>query len=330
MRKSVPLSAALILVAALSAMAAEEPAKGTFVDVKSAGPDYLVQGEYLGQAAIQNENRPMAAQVVATGSGSFYALIMQGGLPGAGWDGKAPVILKGNTDQAVTTLKGSAQPAYSATIRDGTMSLKTDKGEMFELKRTERKSPTLGAKAPAGGIVLFDGKSVDAWSGGHLALGDALAAGTKSQESYKNFTLHLEFMTPFQPAATGEGRGNSGVYLQDRYEIQVLDSFAVQKMWTGVCGAIYSQKLPDVSMCLPPLTWQTFDFEFEMAKFDEQGQKTHNAIVTLRHNGVLVHDKAEIKASTGGGKREGPSGGPFQLQGHGNPVFFRNIWVVEK
>ena len=83
-------------------------------------------------------------------------------------------------------------------------------------------------------------------------------------------------------------------------------------------------------MCFPPLVWQTYDIDFEAAKFDAEGKKTKNAIATVRHNGVLIHDKLEINGPTGGGKPESAMGGPLQLQDHGNPVFFRNVWVVEK
>jgi len=321
---------AVVLLSGLLAHAGEAPIP-TFVDVESAGPDYQVQGEYIGYRLAGGVRTIIAAQVVATGNGSFYALVQNGGLPGAGWDGQPPAVVKGATQDGVTTLRGSGAAGYTLTIRDGVMTGRSPQGDELELKRVERRSPTLGAKPPPGAVVLFDGTSAEEWIGGHIELGNALAAGTRSRRSFRNFTAHIEFMTPFVPTATGEARGNSGVYLQDRYEIQIVDSFAAERMWMGTCGAIYGQKLPDVNMCLPPLVWQTFDFEFETAQFDEQtGQKIRNAIVTVRHNGVVIHNRVEIKDRTGGGRREGPSGGPLQLQGHGNPVFFRNIWVVEK
>jgi hypothetical protein len=85
-----------------------------------------------------------------------------------------------------------------------------------------------------------------------------------------------------------------------------------------------------VNMCFPPLTWQTYDIDFEAAKFDGAGKKTKNAIITVKHNGVTIHDKVEINGETGGGKPETSAPGPIQLQGHGNPVFYQNIWVIEK
>jgi hypothetical protein len=197
------------------------------------------------------------------------------------------------------------------------------------MRKTTRQSPTLGAKPPPGAVVLFDGVNTDAWEGGHMDNRNLLAAGTKSKQSFKDCTLHLEFLLPFKPLGRGQGRGNSGVYLQDRYEIQVLDSFGLNGE-NNECGGLYSKARPLVNMCFPPLTWQTYDADFVAAKFDASGKKIKNAVLTMKHNGVVIHDKLEVPDRTGGGKPEGPDGGPIQLQGHGNPVFYRNIWVLEK
>ena len=198
------------------------------------------------------------------------------------------------------------------------------------LKRVERKSPTLGAKPPAGAIVLFDGASVDKWNGGRLIDGGLLAAGCTSKDSFRDFQLHIEFQTPFMPAARGQGRGNSGVYLQNRYELQVLDSFGLEGK-DNECGGFYSIKAPAVNMCYPPLAWQTYDIDFTAARFDDAGKKTQNAVVSARHNGVPIYESFELPNLTPGGvPQEAPGVGPFQLQDHGNPVRYRNIWIVEK
>jgi len=109
----------------------------------------------------------------------------------------------------------------------------------------------------------------------------------------------------------------------------VLDSFGL-KGENNECGGIYTKGKPSENLCFPPLVWQTYDIDFQAAKFDEDGKKTKKAVITVKHNGVLIHDKFEINGPTGGGKAENASPGPIQLQDHGNAVFFRNIWIVEK
>ena len=215
-------------------------------------------------------------------------------------------------------------------VADGKFAVTAGHHKIGELSRVERKSPTLGAKPPAGATVLFDGTSADSWNGGRVTEDGLLMAGCTSKPSFRDFSLHLEFQTPFMPAARGQGRGNSGVYLQNRYELQVLDSFGLEGL-DNECGGFYSIKAPAVNMCYPPLAWQTYDIDFTAARFDDAGKKTKNAVVSARHNGVPIHDNFELpKLTPGGLPQESPGEGPFQLQDHGNPVRYRNIWVVEK
>ena len=141
--------------------------------------------------------------------------------------------------------------------------------------------------------------------------------------------MHIEFFLPFKPLGRGQDRANSGVYMQDRYEVQVLDSFGL-KGENNECGGIYSKTKPNVNMCFPPLVWQTYDIDFTAAKYDGLGKKTKNAVITVKHNGVLIHENVEIAGPTGGGKKEDPTGGAIQLQGHGNPVYYQNVWLVTK
>jgi hypothetical protein len=141
--------------------------------------------------------------------------------------------------------------------------------------------------------------------------------------------MHLEFRTPYMPRARGQGRGNSGVYIQERYEVQVLDSFGLDGA-DNECGSLYKQRAPILNMSFPPLSWQTYDVDFTAPHFDATGKKTRNAHITVRHNGVIVQNDVEITSKTGAGAAEGPNPRPIKLQDHGNPVHFRNIWIVEK
>jgi len=147
---------------------------------------------------------------------------------------------------------------------------------------------------------------------------------------FGSFTIHIEFRAPFQPWARGQGRGNSGFYAQGRYETQMLDSFGLSGEWNE-CGGVYQIAKPSVNMCYPPLSWQTYDIEFVQAVYDEDGNKTENAKFTVLHNGVNIHDDVELThATTASPMKEGPEPGPVFLQNHGNPVRYRNIWVVPK
>jgi hypothetical protein len=288
-----------------------------FTDPADAPIDYKIQGEYVG------ENNKLAAQVVARGNGKFDVYILQGGLPGAGWDPKAKKVkleAKLDADNGIATFMGGGYNKGSQIdAAKKTLVLATDDPIFIELKRVERKSPTLDAKPPEDAIVLFDGKNADAWSEKKMA-GDLLGVPNTSKRKFTDFKLHLEFRTPFQPSAGGQGRGNSGVYLQNRYEIQVLDSFGL-KGENNECGAIYSVRAPTVNMCLPPLVWQTYDVEYRTGKVDPDTKKQSGPFVTVIHNGVKVHDHFDLKGSG--------AAGPIHLQNHGDPVVYRNVWVVE-
>ena len=311
--------ASLLLCA--SAFAADFNQPGTFLDPASAGPDYADQGEY--------SNDWGGAQVIALGDGKFRLVIYKDGLPGAGWDGERNPGLEGKRDGDQIVFPPS-ENGFKHFLSKGVLRTVTPDGTEYRMEKTQRKSPTLGAKPPSKAIVLFDGSNTDAWVNAHVdEKRKLIAAGTKTKQSFTNFTLHCEFLLPFKPAGRGQDRGNSGVYLQDRYEVQVLDSFGL-KGENNECGGFYSQAKPSVNMCFPPLTWQTYDIDFTSAQFDESGKKIKPALATVKHNGVTIHDRYALKDKTGGGKAEGPSGGPIQLQGHGNPVFYRNIWIVER
>ncbi|GAB5404639.1 MAG: DUF1080 domain-containing protein [Aureliella sp.] len=264
-------------------------------------PDFSIQGEYVGLTR--------AMQVIALGDGEFEAVIYQGGLPGAGWDKSPPRRLEVIAEDVA------------------------DLAESNEMKRVERASPTLGKKPPAGAVVLFDGSNASLeqhWRGGKMTKNGLLMQGVTSKVKFQDFTLHLEFRTPFKPTARGQQRGNSGVYYQGRYETQVLDSFGLEGKMNET-GGIYSISDPSLNMCLPPLQWQTYDGEFTAAKFDDSGKKISDARLTVRLNGVVVQQDVLLTHSTTAAPvKEGPEPGPIFLQDHKNPVVFRNIWVMPR
>lgn len=321
---------ALCLLAASPTHAAGP--KGGWTDselAKKEDPDFSIQGEY-GTATAGPEP---GVQVVALSGGKFEAYVLQDGLPGLGWTReKKRTVLSGNTAGGSVTFS-SADSAITAIIKNGSMTL-TQKGEKpITLPRVVRSSPTVGAKAPKGAVVLFDGSSADDWEKGKVVDGLLAATGCLSKKKFKDAIIHIEFRTPYKPAARGQGRGNSGIYYSGRWETQVLDSFGLDgKM--NECGGIYSIAAPRLNMCLPPLTWQTYDVDFTAATFDAAGKRTAWPKITVKLNGVVIHEEQELgKTHTTAAPVSSPiadEGGPIYLQNHGNPVFYRNIWVLPK
>ena len=195
----------------------------------------------------------------------------------------------------------------------------------------------LGAKPPEGAKVLFDGKTLDGWlkrdgspaewpvSDGVFAVGPG-KGDIRTKDAFSSFKLHVEFNVPYMPKATGQGRGNSGVYLGGIYELQVLDSYGL-KPQDNDCGAIYKQVVPKVNACKPPLQWQSYDVTLHAAKV-EGDKVVKKARLTVIQNGLTIIEDAEIGPTPGGaGTKEGEAG-PILLQDHGNDVQYRNLWIV--
>lgn len=203
------------------------------------------------------------------------------------------------------------------------------------------RGPDLPAPAPAGARVLLDGPDLGAWR--HRAgaedpawrpVDDALevVAGTGdlvTREAFGDGLYHVEFRTPAMPEAEGQARGNSGVYLQGRYEVQVLDSHGLAP-GPGDCGALYGKRAPSVNACRPPERWQSYDIEFRAPRFDASGVKSANARASVWHNGMRIHDEVEIDGPTASGSADEAALGPLMLQDHGNPVRYRNVWILPR
>ncbi len=191
---------------------------------------------------------------------------------------------------------------------------------------------------PSDAIVLFDGKNMDAWENGvkwKVEDGIATAAGgtITSKQKFGDCQLHLEFATPAEVKGSGQGRGNSGAYLMSRYEVQILDSYENTTYYDGQCGAIYKEQPPIVNACRKPGEWQSYDIIFTAPRFEEDGSVKTPGYVTVLQNGVLVQNHFELLGATSytepakysrHAEKE-----PLQLQYHGNPIRFRNIWIRE-
>lgn len=291
-------------------------------EIAKKDPDFLVQGEYVGEGNWPGKGKTTcAAQVIAESNHNFRVVVYRGGLPGDGWQrGDDRTTMNGELVDGEVTLRG--KKFASGRIAGGSLFL-SDSGsqEVAKLSRTDRKSATLGAEPPANAIVLFDGTNVDHFPGATLTEMKTLAAGCTVKENRKVKKLHIEFRLSWKPTARGQGRSNSGVYLGGLPEIQVLDSFGLEGA-RNECGAFYGRRLPDVNMCYPPLAWQTYDVEFSDPEVDNDGKPKSKIRATVRHNGVVIHESYETRDKTAPLRR-------LHLQKHGNQVQYRNIWYVE-
>lgn len=199
-------------------------------------------------------------------------------------------------------------------------------------------NPGSATTAPSDAIVLFDGKDLSAFENGDKWLiengyAQVRNGGITSKQAFGDCQLHVEFATPAEVVGESQGRGNSGIYLMGKYEVQILDSYENKTYFDGQCAALYKQQPPMVNACRGPGEWQTYDIIFEAPKFDAEGKVTKPACVTVLHNGVVVHNHFELQ---GGTFWDQPAHYephaeklPLHIQDHGNPMRFRNIWVRE-
>jgi hypothetical protein len=279
------------------------------------------------------------AEVIALGNGAYKAVLHMPGSAPAMWqrieiDGKSAPTASGRVEFVPLATSGPASqpvPEASAVIKDGKLTVL--QGPRCVLHRVEPHSPTEGASPPPGAVVLLPyepGKppSLSEWtnstwkplSDGSMLVGKG---NNKTVRAMGSMKLHLEFRCPLMPTARGQARGNSGVYVQDRYEVQVLDSFGLVSRKDD-CGSIYGVAPPRSNACYPPGSWQTYDITFRAA--EGRGKQPR---ITVVHNGVTIQDDVALPGVTrsAGAAAEG-NDGPLMLQDHGNPVRYRNIWYV--
>ena len=193
---------------------------------------------------------------------------------------------------------------------------------------------------PESAVVLFNGKDLSNWTtrdGGEpswnvaddIITVEPRTGDIMTKETFTDHFLHVEFMCPDMPEATGQGKGNSGVFLQGRYEIQVLDSYGIKVPGKGDCGSIYNQFAPLVNACKPALEWQTYDVIFRAPRLNDAGEMLANVRVTVIQNGLVILNNVQLPGMTGANIDSAVGKpGPLLLQDHGNHLKFRNIWAV--
>jgi len=300
----------------------------------AAGPAVeSVQGLYEGARTDSGGSHKFEARVVALGKGAYKVFIREAGKDGA----VTKVELDGKTEGQAVTFSGTYGNACKASYADGAIKGTCGKDGKVQMKRIERVSPTMGAKPPAGAIVLIDGKNFDevvarpgkdgkpqewkvADDGGVLMA----KGGIRSKRSFGgSFKMHVEFKIPLKPDARSQGRSNSGCFMPNGGEVQVLDSFGMTTYKGGGCGGLYKYKDPDAFDAFslasaPPRQWQTYDIKYTVERKDSK--PVGRPIITVFHNGIKIHDKVQL--------RKNAKAGPLQFQDHHNPVQYRNIWVL--
>jgi Domain of Unknown Function (DUF1080) len=290
--------------------------------------NYNLLGEYVGAVTVsEGKQEPLGLQIRPIGNNKFEALQYAGGLPGQELHKPELLKLVGARSGEFVILSGGPWAIF--VEKDHCMLVSREGNRIGRLERIVRSSPTLGAEPPQDAIVLFDGKNTDQFVTANMTDDGLLMQGADIKPMLNDFNLHVEFQLPYLPAKDGQERGNSGIYLQSRYEMQVLDSFAQEPSFNG-CGSIYRFKSPDLNMCLPPLQWQTYDIVFTAPRWAADGTKIRNATVTSWLNGVKVQDNVSMDSKTGAGKPEEPVLLPTKIQDHRDQVRFRNMWAIDR
>lgn len=297
-------------------------------------PEAEIQGLYEGACKDANSTQKLEARLVACGKETFKVFVRK--VQADGKTAKA-AELDGKIEAGALKFAGKAgEVEWTVAYADAALKGTCGKDCALEMKRVVRESSTLGAKPPAGAIVLLDGKNFDEvlkkplkdgveqeWKrveGGGI---EVPKGGLASKRTFDgSFKFHVEFRNPLMPDARDQGRGNSGVFLPCGQEIQVLDSFGMVSYTGGGCGGLYKYQNPDAFddfslASAPPLQWQTYDIEYRVEKKD--GKPAGKPRLTVLHNGIKIHDNLELKQDARPGN--------VNFQDHGNPVQYRNIWI---
>lgn len=305
----------------------------------------LFMGEYEGTChADRSQKTKATAKVIAEGP-SYYRVVLQAEplVPG---EPTAQFEIYGVRQGASVNLFGRANAAnwHGRIAEDRLVADPGYYGMAIDLKKTTRKSPREGLQPPGDAVVLLPfapGKAPDpsAWQGGKWKPQDDGSlqcdpgkGSILTRQSFGDIKLHVEFWLPLMADSFGQGRANSGVIINNLYEVQVLDSFGLVPS-AGDCGAIYDQTRPRVNASLPPEQWQTYDIVFRAPRMNGNGTVQEKARVTVEFNGVKIQDNVAIEGATAGHEPGKPPAnaatGPLQLQDHGNWVRYRNVWLVE-
>jgi hypothetical protein len=364
-----------LLVSGLGAFSADvldaaglEAAKRLF-DPGTIGIELRLQGEYVGGEGAAK----VGVQVVARGDRMFHALVLQGGLPGEGWDGGRYALLEsGVLEGERVEFRSVGDDGPTATLDLKGLTLKRSGGDLL-LRRVERKSATLGMEPPKGAVVLFGGgrngteafearKDIEGMTAPTM-YGEHMMAGAVTKQRFKDLTLHVEFLTGWEPENIPWRRADAGIYLMSRYEVAIGDSFGFDFDLTGsagpvspklfceklkasrfpvltgarlqgaprVCGSVFTYPSMVPNACLPPLVWQTFDIDFTAPRFGADGKKQSDAVISVRLNGHQTVEKQSVARPTPHGFK-GPeeADGPIWFEAFGRRVLYRNIWALER